>query len=95
MSCEIACEDRLVSGKVINASYGGIGILIPQGADLIKGNVHVHIPPLRVSPVQSSDEIILLTQLAYRKEMTKGHHAGFKIEQIENGQPNWNRLCGS
>jgi PilZ domain-containing protein len=95
MSCEVACEDRLVSGKVIDASYGGIGILFPHGADLIKENAHVHIPPLRETPVQSPEEIILRAQLAYRKEMTKGHHAGFRIEQIENGQPVWNRLCGS
>src|SRR5689334_9302153 len=96
MSCDVACEDRLVPGKVIDASYGGIGILLPQGADLIKGNAHVHIhPPLRESPIESPDEIILRAQLAYRKEKTKGHQAGFRIEEIENGKPDWARLCDS
>jgi hypothetical protein len=93
MSCEVAWEDRLVSGKVIDASYGGIGILFPQGADLIKGEVQVHIAPLRESPVQSPEEIILRAQPTYRKEMTKGHHVGFRIKQIENGEPDWKRLC--
>src|SRR3989338_2933524 len=95
MTCEVAYEDRLVFGKVIDASYGGIGILLPQGADLIKGEVRIHISPLRESPVQSPEEITLRARPVYRKEMTKGHHVGFRVEQIESGEPEWMRLCDS
>jgi len=93
MACEVACENHLVPGKVIDASYGGIGILLPQGADLINGEVLVHISPLRESPVQSPEEIILRAQPTYRKQMTKGHHVGFRIEQIESDELEWKRLC--
>jgi hypothetical protein len=93
MTCEVAWEDRLVSGKVIDASYGGIGILFPQGADSINGEVRVRIPPLRESPVQSPEEIILRAQPTYRKQMTKGHHVGFRIIRVESGEPDWKRLC--
>lgn len=95
MKCEVIYEDRQVSGKVIDASYGGIGILFPQGADLVKGEARVHISPLRESPVQSPEEITLRARPTYRKEMTKGHHVGFRIEQIESGELEWKRLCDS
>lgn len=95
MTCEVVYEDRLISGKVIDASYGGVGILLPQGADLIKGEARVRISPLRESPVQSPEEITLRARPTYRKEMTRGHHVGFRIEQIESGEPEWKRLCDS
>ena len=93
MMCEVACENHLVSGRVIDASYGGIATLLPQGADIINGEVLVRIPPLRESPVQSPEEIILRARPTYRKEMTKGHRVGFKIELIESDEPEWKRLC--
>ena len=93
MTCEVVCEDHLVSGKVIDASYGGIGILLPQGAESINWEVQVHIPPLRESPVQSPEEIILRAQPTYRKQMTKGHHVGFRITRVESGELDWKRLC--
>lgn len=95
MTCQVGYEDRLVSGKVIDASYAGIGILLPQGADLLKGEARVHISPLRESPVESPEEILLRAQPVYRKQMSKGHHVGFRIEQIESGEPEWKRLCDS
>ncbi len=95
MTCEVGYEDRLVSGKIIDASYGGIGILLPQGADLIKGEVRVHISPLRESPVESPEEIILRARPVYLKQMTKGHHVGFRIQEIKSGEPEWKRLCDS
>jgi PilZ domain-containing protein len=93
MTCEVTCGEHLVSGRVIDASHGGIGILFPQGADIINGEVLVRIPPLRESPVQSPEEIILRARPTYRKEMTKGHHVGFRIELIESDELEWKRLC--
>ncbi|MGH7259158.1 MAG: PilZ domain-containing protein [Nitrospiraceae bacterium] len=95
MTCEISHGDRLVSGKIIDASYGGIGVLLPAGAESIKGEARVHISPLRESPVQSPEEIMLRAQPVYLKQMSKGHHVGFKIEEIESGEPEWTRLCDS
>ena len=95
IGCEVAYEDRLVSGKIIDVSHGGIGILLPQGADLIMTEALVRIPPLRESPVQSPEEINLRVQLTYRKALTHGHHVGFRIKQIESGEQELMRLCDS
>ena len=93
MTCEVTCEDRLFSGKIIDASLGGIGILLPQGADLILIEARVRIPPLRESPVQSPEEINLRVRPTYRAQLTHGHHVGFRIKQIESGESEWMRLC--
>ncbi len=95
MTCEVSHEDRQVSGKIVDASYGGIGVLIPAGAELLKGEVRIHISPMRESPVQSPEEIMLLARPVYLKQMSKGHHAGFRIAQIESGESEWMRLCDS
>lgn len=85
----------MLAGKIIDASYGGIGILLPEGAESIRGEVRVHIAPASQSSVESPEEIRLRARPAYLKQMSKGHHVGFKIAQIENGEPEWKRLCDS
>lgn len=95
MSCLIDHGDRQASGRVIDASYGGIGILIPEGAELIKGEARVHVSPLRESPVESPEEILLQARPVYLRRMSKGHHVGFRIVQIESGEAEWMRLCDS
>jgi len=95
MTCEVSHEDRMVTGKIIDASYGGIGVLIPAGAELLKGEVRIHVAPMRESPIQSPEEIMLRARPVYLKQMSKGHHVGFRIAQIEGGEPEWMRLCDS
>jgi hypothetical protein len=95
MSCEINHEDRLVNGKIIDTSYGGIGVLIPTGAESLKGEVRIHISPMRESPVESPEEIMLRARPVYLRQKSKGHHAGFRIVQIESGESEWMRLCDS
>lgn len=95
MTCEISHEDRQVTGKIIDASYGGLGALIPSGAESLKGEVRIHISPMRESPVESPEEIMLRARPVYLRQKSKGHHAGFRIVQIESGEPEWMRLCDS
>jgi hypothetical protein len=95
MSCEISHEDRMVTGRIIDASYGGIGVLIPSGAESLKGEVRIHISPMRESPVESPEEIMLRARPVYLQQKSKGHHAGFRIAQIESGETEWMRLCDS
>jgi hypothetical protein len=93
MVCQIDRGDRLFSGRIIDASYSGIGIMLPEGAESITGEVRVHIAPAHQSSVESPEEIRLRARPAYLKQMSKGHHVGFKIAQIESGEPEWKRLC--
>jgi len=93
MACQVDRGDRVYAGKIIDASYGGIGILLPDGAESIKGGARILISPFRESPVESPEEIVLRARPTYLKQMSKGHHVGFKIERIENGELEWKRLC--
>lgn len=93
MACQVDHGDRSFSGRIIDASYGGIGIRLPKGAESTMGEVHVHITPANQSSVESPEEIRLRARPAYLKQMSKGHHVGFKIAQIESGEPEWKRLC--
>ena len=95
MTCEVSYENRQIAGKIIDASLGGLGILIPQGAEFIKGEARIHISPLRESPVESPEEILLQALPVYLRQKSKGHHVGFRIVQIESGGPEWMRLCDS
>lgn len=93
MACQVDRGDRLFSGRIIDASYSGIGIMLPEGAESITGEVRVLIRPANQSSAESPEEIRLRARPAYRKQMSKGHHVGFKIAQIESGEPEWKRLC--
>lgn len=93
MACQVDRGDRLFSGRIINASYSGIGIMLPEGAESITGEIRVLINPANQSSVESPGEIRLRARPAYRKQMSKGHHVGFRIAQIESGEPEWKRLC--
>lgn len=93
MACQVDRGDRSFSGRIIDASYSGIGIMLPKGAESTMGEVRIHITPVNQSSVESPEEIRLRARPAYLKQMSKGHHVGFKIAQIENGEPEWKRLC--
>jgi hypothetical protein len=93
ISCQIDCGDRQISGKIIDACDGGITILFPEAAELIKKEARVHIPMVRQSPDEPPDGITLRVQLVYLLKKSKGHRVGLKIEQIESGEPEWARLC--
>jgi hypothetical protein len=93
MACQVDHDDRLFSGRIIDASYSGIGIMLPEGADSITREVRVHIAPANQSSVEPPETIRLRARPAYLKQMSKGHHVGFKIAQIESGESEWKRLC--
>lgn len=93
ISCRIDCGDRQIAGKIIDACDGGITILLPEAAELIKKEARVHIPTVRQSPDESPDGITLRVQLVCLLKKSKGHRVGLKIEQVESGEPEWTRLC--
>ena len=95
MTCEVDRGDRVFSGRIIDTSLNGIGIMLPEGGESLKGKVRVHITQAHPSSVEAPEEIRLSALPAYLKPMSKGHHVGFRIVQIESGESEWKRLCAT
>ena len=93
LSCQVDCGDRQASGKIIDASDGGITILLPEAAESIKTEARIHISPVRQSPDKSPEGITLHVKPVYLQKKSKGHRVGFKVEQMESGESEWTRLC--
>jgi c-di-GMP-binding flagellar brake protein YcgR len=92
-SCQVECGDRLATGKIIDASTGGLAVLLPEAADLIKGETRVHIPPAHQPADESLETIVLRVRLVDLQKKTKGHRIGLKVEQVESGESDWTQLC--
>jgi len=87
MTCQVNCMDRLITGKVVDVSYNGVGIVLPQAVELTEA-VSVVLPErirLRVRPVYN--------QPVYTHEESAQYRVGYKIQLIEQGQRTWTNLC--
>jgi len=85
--CRVCCLDRLITGKVVDVSYDGVGILLPQAVELTEV-ASVELPErirLRVRPVYN--------QPVYTHEESAQYRVGYKIQLIEKGQRAWTNLC--
>jgi hypothetical protein len=86
-SCQVYFLDRLISGKIVDVSYNGVGIVLPQAVDLTEA-ASVELPErirLRVRPVY--------TQPVSTREERAQYRVGCKIQFIEKGQRVWTNLC--
>ena len=93
LSCQVDCGDRQASGKIVDASARGVTIMLPESAESIKLETLIYISPARQSPDDSPEGITLRVRPVYLQKKSKGHRVGFKVEQIESGEPEWTRLC--
>jgi len=79
----VSWEDRRVTGKTVDVSYAGLGVLLSDSVD-VNAEAQVQMPEgirLRVQPVylqQANGERNLM---------------GCKIEFIEQGEQEWMNLC--
>src|SRR5437762_9308777 len=89
-SCQVCCLDRLITGKVVDVSYNGVGIVLPQAVELTEV-ASVELPErirLRVRPVYNQP-VFTRTLL----EESARYRVGYKIQLIEQGQRPWTKLC--
>ncbi|HEX9743110.1 MAG TPA: PilZ domain-containing protein [Nitrospiraceae bacterium] len=93
VSCQVEYGDRLASGRIVDASNNGLGVLLPEAGDLIKGEARIHIPPAHQSSDESAEGIALRARPVNIQKKTKGHRLGLKIVQVESGASEWTRLC--
>jgi hypothetical protein len=87
MTCQVNCMDRLITGKVVDVSYTGVGIVLPQAVELTEA-ASVVLPErirLRVRPVYN--------QPVSTQEESAQYRVGYKIQLIEQGQRTWTNLC--
>jgi len=86
-SCQVCFLDRLITGKIVDVSYNGVGIVLPQAVELTEA-ASVELPErirLRVRPVYN--------QPVYTREEREQYRVGYKIQLIEKGQRAWTNLC--
>jgi hypothetical protein len=86
-SCQVYCLDHLITGKIVDVSYNGVGIVLPQAVDLTEA-ASVELPVgirLRVRPVYN--------QPVSTPEERAQYRVGYKIQLIEKGQRTWTNLC--
>jgi len=87
MTCQVNCMDRLITGKIVDVSYNGVGIVLPQAVELTEA-ASVVLPErvrLRVRPVYN--------QPVSTQEESAQYRVGYKIQLIEQGQRTWTNLC--
>jgi hypothetical protein len=85
--CRVNCVGRLITGKVVDVSYNGVGIVLPQAVELTEV-ASVELPDrirLRVHPVYNEP-------VDAREEWAQ-YRVGYKIQLIEQGQRIWTNLC--
>jgi hypothetical protein len=86
-SCQVNCLDRLITGKIVDVSYNGVGIVLPQAVEMTEV-ASVELPErirLRVRPVYNRP---VSTQ-----EESAQYRVGYTIQLIEKGQRAWTNLC--
>lgn len=89
VTCQVEYGDRMASGKIVDASESGIGILLPDSGDLIKGGARVHIPPAHQMEGGLAETIVLGVRPVNIQQKSKGHRLGFKIVLVETGEADW------
>ena len=93
VSCQVEHGDRLASGKIVDASESGLGVLLPSDGDLIKGEARIHIPPAHQSEDGTAESVSLKARPVNIQQKSKGHRLGFRVVQIESGASGWAQLC--
>ena len=83
----------MASGKIVDASEIGVGVLLPSDGDLIKGEARIHIPPAHQTEDGSAEAVSLKARPVNIQQKSKGHRLGFKIVQVETGELGWTQLC--
>jgi len=86
-SCQVNCLGHLITGKIVDVSYNGVGIVLPQAVELTEA-ASVELPErirLRVRPVYN--------QPVSTQEESAQYRVGYKIQLIEKGQRAWTNLC--
>jgi len=87
---QVSYFDRLITGKIVDVSYNGVSILLPQAVELTEVAT-VQLPErirLRVRPVYNQP-VFNRTLL----EESARYRVGYKIQLIEQGQRPWTKLC--
>ena len=87
MTCQVNYPDRLITGKIVDVSYNGVGIVLPQAVELTEA-ASVVLPErirLRVRPVYN--------QPVSTHEESAQYRVGYTIQLIEQGQRTWSNLC--
>jgi hypothetical protein len=85
--CQVSCLNRLISGKIVDVSYDGVGIVFPKAVELTEA-ASVELPErirLRVRPVYN--------QPVSTQEERAQYRVGYKVQLIEKGQQAWTNLC--
>ena len=88
--CRVSCVDRLITGKTVDVSYDGVGIVLSQAVELTEA-ASVELPErirLRVQPVYNQP---VFTQ-TLMEESTQ-YRVGCKVQLIEQGKRDWTNLC--
>src|SRR3989442_15730045 len=85
-SCQVNCLDRLITGKIVDVSYNGVGIGLPHAVELTEA-ASVVLPErirLRVGPAYH--------QPVSTQEERAQSRAGETIQLIEQRQRTWTNL---
>ena len=85
--CQVSYFDRLITGKIVDVSYNGVSILLPQAVELTEVAT-VQLPErirLRVRPVYN--------QPVFSQQARDQYRIGFKVQFVERGQRAWTSLC--
>src|SRR2546428_12915628 len=78
--CQVSCLNQLITGKIVDVSYNGVGIVLPVAIELTEA-ASVELPErirLRVRPVYN--------QPVSSREESALYRIGCKIQLIEQGQ---------
>jgi len=89
-SCLVNCLNRLITGKIVDVSYNGVGIVLPQAVELTE-DASVELPErirLRVQPVYNQPVFTRTLQ-----EESTQYRVGYKVQLIQQGKRDWTNLC--
>src|SRR2546426_7384370 len=63
MTCQVNCLDRLITGKIVDVSYNGVGIVLPQAVELTEAasvvlpeRIRLRVRPVYNQPVSTQEE---------------------------------------
>ena len=88
--CQVSYFDRLITGKIVDVSYNGVSILLPQAVELTEVAT-VQLPErirLRVRPVYNQPVFTRTLQ-----EESTQYRVGYKVQLIQQGKRDWTNLC--
>ena len=85
VSCQLTWQNDQAFGNAVDASLGGLTIMLHSSAKPGTEEVVIHIP--------EGDGIVLRARAIHKHPVAKGTLVGFEIERIESGKQEWQRLC--